>query len=107
MTTSALSAVPARHAGLASGVDNATTRSASLLAIAAVPVVAGLDAAVLDDRPAFDAAYGLALLVCAALVAAALAAVTVTKPVCPDERLVPGAATEPDGIRDREGDAVV
>lgn len=110
LTSSALSAVPARHAGLASGVNNAMARSASLLAIAAVPVVAGLDGAVFEDAPAFDGGYRLALFVCAALftAGAALAATTVTDPVAnQDERAAAWAGAEPDGIRDRDGDAVV
>lgn len=110
LTSSALSAVPARHAGLASGVNNAMARSASLLAIAAVPVVAGLKGAVFDDPPAFDAGYRTALLVCAALftAGAALAAVTVSNSEPhSQERAVPVTGTRRDGIPDRDGDAVV
>jgi len=41
LTTTALGAVEARHAGVASGVNNAVARSGQLVAIAAVPVLAG------------------------------------------------------------------
>ncbi len=82
LTASALSAVPPQHAGLASGVNNAMARSAALLAIAAIPVVAGLDGTVFDQPVAFDAGYRTAMLICASLftVGAVLAGVAVVDP---------------------------
>jgi MFS family permease len=41
LTTSVLAAVEDRHAGVASGVNNAVARTGQLLAVAAVPLVAG------------------------------------------------------------------
>src|SRR6201999_1114254 len=42
LTSTALSSVPAGHAGVASGVTNAVSRAAALLWIAALPPIAGL-----------------------------------------------------------------
>lgn len=41
LTTAALAAVEARHAGVASGVNNAVARTGQLVAVAAVPLLAG------------------------------------------------------------------
>lgn len=102
-------------------------RSASLLAIAAVPVVAGLDGSVFHEPAAFDAGYRSALLICAAMfgVGAALAAAAITNPAgsrgTPSPPLPPTAGMrgggrphtdlEPhvrwDGRVERDGDAVV
>ncbi|TIC87596.1 MFS transporter [Nocardioides sp. GY 10113] len=82
LTATALSAAPAEHAGLASGLNNALARTAALLAIAAVPVAAGLTGDVFDDPAGFDQGFGTAMVVCAALFAlgALLAAVAVEPP---------------------------
>ena len=41
MTATALGAVDDEHAGVASGVNNAVARTGQLLAVAAIPIVAG------------------------------------------------------------------
>jgi EmrB/QacA subfamily drug resistance transporter len=45
LTTAVLAAVPSEHAGIGSGVNNAVARVAGLLAIALLPVVAGVGGA--------------------------------------------------------------
>jgi Na+/melibiose symporter-like transporter len=44
LTASALASVDERHAGLASGVNNAVARTGQLLAVSAIPIVAGFTA---------------------------------------------------------------
>jgi hypothetical protein len=62
-----LAAAPDEHAGIASGVNNAVARAASLLSVAALPMAVGLGGDEYADPVAFDAAYDAALLICAFL----------------------------------------
>jgi EmrB/QacA subfamily drug resistance transporter len=64
LTSTAFSAVPARHVGLASGFNHAVARTASLVAIAAVPGVVGLHGQVLDDADRFARGYMNAMAIC-------------------------------------------
>jgi len=69
LTATVLAAAPDRHAGIASGINNAVARSGSLLAVAAVPAVVGLSGGDYRNAPVLDAAYGKAMLICAVLMA--------------------------------------
>ncbi len=66
LTGAVLGAVPASEAGIASGVNNAVARTAQLLAVAALPGLAGL-AGALSDPVAFDAGFETAMCICAGL----------------------------------------
>lgn len=80
LTGAVLGAVPATEAGIASGVNNAVARTAQLLAVAALPGLAGLSGA-LDDPDAFDAGFGTAMLICVGLLLVGSAvAVTLLRP---------------------------
>ncbi|GAB2762442.1 MFS transporter [Nocardioides salsibiostraticola] len=76
LTATALSAAPDEHAGLASGVNNMVARAAGLVAIAVLPVVAGISGADYAVPDAFDAGFeramvaAMVLLLFGALVAA-------------------------------------
>ncbi|GAD83051.1 MFS transporter [Nocardia asteroides] len=66
LTGAVLAAVPVADAGIASGVNNAVARTAQLLAVAALPGLAGLSGA-FDDPVAFAAGFDTAMRWCAGL----------------------------------------
>ncbi|GLX17209.1 MFS transporter [Streptomyces lavendulae] len=75
LTATVLASVPAGRAGLASGINNAAARAAGLLAVAALPLLAGMGPDAYLSAGAFDSAFGRAVLWCAgALVAGAVTA---------------------------------
>ncbi|NUO59313.1 MAG: MFS transporter [Hamadaea sp.] len=65
LTASVLSAVDDTYAGIASGINNAAARAASLLAVAALPMIVGLAGAAYANPEAFNSGYHQALLWCA------------------------------------------
>lgn len=69
LTATVLAAADDRHAGLASGVNNVTARTAQLAAIAVVPVVAGLTGEAYRDPEVFAAGFRTAMWVTAGLAA--------------------------------------
>jgi EmrB/QacA subfamily drug resistance transporter len=79
LTATVLGAAETRFAGIASGVNNAVARAASLLAVAVLPLAAGLRGDDYQRPEVFAAGFQVAILVCAGLLAAGglLAAITI------------------------------
>lgn len=70
LTATVLSAAPDRHAGIASGINNAVARAGSLLAVAALPAIVGLNGDVYRDPVAFGHGYRGAMWICVGLLVA-------------------------------------
>lgn len=71
LTSTVLASVEARHAGTASGVNNAVSRTGGLLSVAALPLVAGLSGTAYNQPAVFDRGFRLAVVCCAVLFAVA------------------------------------
>jgi EmrB/QacA subfamily drug resistance transporter len=71
LTATVMGAVEESHAGIASAVNNAVARAAGLVAVAVLPVLAGLTGNAYLDPQAFAAGYRSAMLLASGLAAAA------------------------------------
>ncbi|MYX25205.1 DHA2 family efflux MFS transporter permease subunit [Streptomyces sp. SID8381] len=82
LTATVLASVSASRAGLASGINNAAARAAGLIAVAALPLLAGMGAEAYRSAVAFDAAFRRAMPICAGVlvVGAVVAWATVRRP---------------------------
>ncbi|HEU4946754.1 MAG TPA: MFS transporter [Kribbella sp.] len=70
LTATVLSSVEDHHAGIASGVNNAVARSAQLMAVAAIPLAAGITGDAYRDPVAFSNGFGTAMWISAGLAVA-------------------------------------
>ena len=96
LTTTALAAAPDHLAGAASGVNNAVARVASLLAIAVLPLAAGVGAS-LTDPTTLEPAYRTAMLLCAGLLVGGALVSLLTVPRTADGVRPPLGSPRPGG----------
>jgi MFS family permease len=70
VTATVLAAADSRHSGIASGINNAVARVAGLLAVAVLPLIAGLTGDKFYDPVAMTDGFRVAMLACAGLAVA-------------------------------------
>ncbi|MFI5687308.1 MFS transporter [Streptomyces sp. NPDC051636] len=82
LTATVLASVDTARAGLASGINNAAARAAGLIAVAALPLLAGMGPEAYRSATAFDTAFRRAMPICAGVLVAGavLACATVRRP---------------------------
>ncbi|GAA0989153.1 MFS transporter [Acrocarpospora macrocephala] len=69
LTATVLASADERHAGIASGINNAVARTGSLLAVAAIPPIVGLTGEAYDNPAVLSAGFQLAMFICAGMMA--------------------------------------
>ncbi|MFL4905846.1 MFS transporter [Streptomyces sp. MMS24-I2-30] len=85
LTATVLASVDTERAGLASGINNAAARAAGLIAVAALPLLAGMGPDAYRSADAFDAAFRRAMPWCAGvLVLGAVLAFAAVRRPAPD-----------------------
>src|SRR6266699_3668331 len=96
LTATVLASADVRHAGTASGVNNAVARAAGLLAVAGLPLAVGLTGEAYRVPALMDPAFRMAMVICAGLlaVAAVLSALTIDNDVLRPEPDHPVAQPE-------------
>ncbi len=67
LTATVLASADERHAGVASGVNNATARAAGLLAVAGLPAVVGLSGSALHEIKSLNHGFHEAMIICSGL----------------------------------------
>jgi predicted MFS family arabinose efflux permease len=79
LTATVLASADVRHAGTASGVNNAVARAAGLLAVAGLPLAVGLTGEAYREPAAMSSSFRAAMVICACLLVAAavLSALTI------------------------------
>lgn len=70
LTATVLAGVPERHSGLASAVNNALSRGAGLIAVAVLPLAAGISGASYRNPELFADGFRTAMLICAGITVA-------------------------------------
>jgi EmrB/QacA subfamily drug resistance transporter len=87
LTTSVLASAPADQTGIASGINNAVARTSSLLAVAAIPPIAGITGADFASPEVFSPGFRTGTMICIGmlLLAGLLAATLIQKPPRFDE----------------------
>jgi EmrB/QacA subfamily drug resistance transporter len=105
LTTTALSAAPAEHSGIASAVNNDVARTAGLIAVAVLPALAGITGDVYLHPAALTHGFHVAVLIGAAAAAAGglLAALTISNSTGKPGRPEPARAPDEQALHGLHG----